>query len=173
MWVDCDAVICSEGFVVDENDNCVFGSCGGLLTDVNGNCYCPSFMETVNGDCIFKCIEGYTRNEAGNCTLIEDCDTEDELISHVEAELEALWKNSNASHTSSPMGDRVERGGWIVSGTDGYSFVPFPSAWVMTPCGIDGTINDGDIPDNLVGIIHTHPFYVGEDTRGVCGFGRK
>ncbi len=66
------------------------------------------------------------------------------------------------------MEDRVEQGGWIVKSGSDYSFVAWPSSLKMTPCGIDGTIDLNDIPANLVGYIHTHPFFSGENTISVC-----
>jgi hypothetical protein len=147
-------------------------SCGnGFVMNVEGECYCPDFMEVVNEKCTFRCLEGSIRNSAGNCVPV--CNTEDEILNAIQGKLDDLWKKSNASNTSIPMKDRRENGGWIVNGPRGYSIVPFPSTWVMTPCGIDGILNPEDIPANLVGMIHTHPFYRGEDTRGVCGSGKN
>jgi hypothetical protein len=174
MMIDCDQIVCPPGYESDGLGGCKPELCSnGFIRNSSGDCQCPSFMEVINEQCVFKCGPGFRRNETGVCVQVENCNTDDAIINALQAQLETLWKNSNASHTSIPMGNRMERGGWIVSSGGGYSFVPFPSTWVMTPCGIDGTLNPGDIPPNLVGIIHTHPFYQGEDTRGVCGSGEN
>ena len=142
----------------------------GYLRDINGDCYCPtSAMEVINGKCTFKCPTGYKRNEHGYCVQIQNCSTDDAIINAIQASFENLWKASNASHTSLPMSSRLENGGWIVNGPNGYSFIPFPSTLISTPCGMEGQINPSDIPSNLVGMIHTHPFYIGENTKSVCG----
>ena len=62
------------------------------------------------------------------------------------------------------MQDRMEQGGWIVKNGREYSFVAFPSDWVTSPCGINPPADwQGDIPDGIVGMAHSHPFFVGED----------
>ncbi|MEM6737773.1 MAG: hypothetical protein AAF620_17065 [Bacteroidota bacterium] len=33
------------------------------------------------------------------------------------------------------MDSRIESGGWIVNGNDGYSSTPFPDTWVAESCG--------------------------------------
>lgn len=141
----------------------------GFVRDWNGNCVCPSSMETINGNCTFRCVTGNRRNDAGDCVPIQNCNTNDPVLNGIQSQLDALWKASNASHTSMSMTNRIESGGWIVNGASGYSIVPFPSDWLRSACGIDGTINPNELPSNIVGMVHTHPFYVGEDTRGVCG----
>jgi hypothetical protein len=141
----------------------------GYIRNWYGDCVCPSSMEIINGNCAFRCVEGNRRNEAGTCILIQNCNTTDPILNALQGQLDALWKSSNASHTSALMANRKENGGWIVSGNNGYSIVPFPSNWVRSACGIDGTINPNELPSNIVGMVHTHPFYVGEDTRSVCG----
>lgn len=163
--------MCPHPFLIGEFVPCSDAPCeNGYIKDNDGNCFCPSTMEVINSQCTPKCPNGYRRNENGtNCVQIENCVTNDQIISALEGIFEELWASSNAWHTTIPMNQRREGGGWIVSGTPGgYSYVPFPESWVFTPCGIDAVINPSDIPANVVGLVHTHPFYVGEDRRSVC-----
>ncbi|MEM6737705.1 MAG: hypothetical protein AAF620_16705 [Bacteroidota bacterium] len=47
----------------------------------------------------------------------------------------------------------------------------FPDTWVAESCGINPPADwADDIPADLVGMIHSHPFYVGEDRRSICGY---
>ncbi len=140
----------------------------GFIRDWNNNCYCPSALEVINYQCTFKCPTGYKRNLDGICVPIDDCNTNDPIINALQDEFENIWKASNASHTSIPMANRLEYGGWIVSNANGYSFVPFPSDWTRKPCEINPSGN-WTIPQGIVGIVHSHPFFVGENTKIVCG----
>ncbi|MEM6737775.1 MAG: hypothetical protein AAF620_17075, partial [Bacteroidota bacterium] len=162
---------CGPGMVYDENEGCILLECNdGYLPSVNGGCYCPSHMEEIGEECMLKCGPGYHRTASNSCVQNEDCSTGDELINNLEAALDRIWKDSNASHTSVPMDSRIESGGWIVNDNDGYSFTPFPDTWVAEPCGINPPADwSDDIPADLVGMIHTHPFYVGENTKVPCG----
>lgn len=142
----------------------------GFIRDWNNNCYCPPALEIINEQCTFKCPTGYKRNLAGVCVQINDCNTNDPIINALQDEFENIWKASNASHTSIPMTNRLENGGWIVNGANGYSFIPFPDTWIRTPCGIDPPANWlNDLPQGLVAWVHSHPFYVGENVSSVCG----
>jgi hypothetical protein len=122
---------------------------------------------------IEDCGVGYTLNHKGECVkLIEPCGTGDPILdnANIQAGFNTTWAASNAFDSKAPMGDRLEQGGWIVLSNGVYSFVPFPNTWIRTPCGIDPPANwTNDIPNNLVGVVHSHPFYSGEDTRSVCG----
>ncbi|MFQ3212646.1 MAG: hypothetical protein ACI9L9_000907 [Marivirga sp.] len=126
MWVDCDHVICSEGWVADENGNCV-----------------PE---------------------------PEPCDTNDPILD--DETIQADFLNSVWGSTSSgiPIDDRKERGGYIVSKDGGYDIVYFPPTFTTDACGMYPPANwTSYIPDNVVGYVHSHPFYIGENTKGVCG----
>jgi hypothetical protein len=51
-----------------------------------------------------------------------------------------------------------------------YSYTPFPSDWERMPCGINPPADwQSDIPPNAVGWVHSHPFFLGEDRRSICG----
>lgn len=81
-----------------------------------------------------------------------------------------LWE---ASGTDQSINQRKEQGGWIVETEDnGYEVISFPSSWDTSACHIDLPGNFLEMtPQNLVGVVHTHPFYEGEDTTSsdVCG----
>ncbi len=172
MYVDCNEDFCDEGYQLDQNGNCIQDPCeNGYLRDLNGNCHCPSYMEVIDGNCVIRCPDGYSRTELGKCKKIEPCVTDDEVLNAIQEDLEALWKSSNGTHTSIPMQDRMEQGGWIVKSGSDYSFVAFPSDWVTSPCGIDPPADwRDDIPEGLAGWIHTHPFFVGEDISTICEY---
>ncbi|MEM6526326.1 MAG: hypothetical protein AAF693_21205 [Bacteroidota bacterium] len=163
---------CGPGMVYDENEGCVLLECNdGYLPSVNGECYCPSHAEEINSECLLKCIEGYRRDENNSCIKIEDCVTGDDIINNIQDIFEEIWNASNAANVGIPMNDRLEDGGWIVENNGQYSYVPFPSSWTRSPCGIDppSTWAD-DVPANVVGWIHSHPFFIGEDRRSICGY---
>lgn len=108
-------------------------------------------------------------------TLIDEkepCVTGDAILdnSSIQQSFSNIWGASNAALTGVPMSGRKEQGGWIVNNNGKYSFVPFPSSWGGTPCGISGPANWFDyFPSNAVALVHSHPFYIGEDNRSVCG----
>jgi hypothetical protein len=81
-----------------------------------------------------------------------------------------LWVDSE---TDLPINQRSEQGGWIVSkDKNEFEVIPFPSDWSTSACDIEAPNNFLDeIPPNLVGVVHTHPFFEGEDTTvpDVCG----
>lgn len=104
--------------------------------------------------------------------LVEPCETGDIILDDlsIQESLSNVWELSNAAKTT-PLSERKEQGGWIVENNGSYSFVPYPETWVGTPCGIQipqGYDYLADVPENAVALIHTHPFYNGEDTRDVC-----
>lgn len=119
------------------------------------------------------CYTGYVRDASGECVIAPDpCNTNDSIIDNLNVQnaFTDIWNNSNASNTSVPMQDRREDGGWIVQSGNWSTYIPFPETWTRSPCGIQPPANwADDIPDNLVGWVHSHPFYVGEDRRSVCG----
>ncbi len=112
-------------------------------------------------------------NEEGNCVLEpEPCVTEDEILSNIEIQNDlnnTLWFGSKAVDTDAPMSDRLEQGGWIVEVEGGYDIVFFPPTWSRDACGMYPPSHwASTVPANVVGVIHSHPFYVGEDRRSVC-----
>lgn len=100
--------------------------------------------------------------ETTNYRIIDDPDVRQAFLE--------LWE---ASRTDLPMDQRSEQGGWIVSTQNsGYEVIPFPADWSTSPCGIDLPADFIDqVPPNIVGVVHTHPFFEGEDITApdVCG----
>jgi hypothetical protein len=101
----------------------------------------------------------------------EPCETEDPILDNevFQINLNLLWQSSQPDE---PISERTEQGGFIVSDGNDFSIVNYPSDWIRTACQIDppnGFLND--VPENIVGVIHTHPFFSGEDTTSpaVCG----
>lgn len=117
------------------------------------------------------CPEGFYQNLEGDCIEILPCNTNDEILDSgtIQAAFANLWEDSGALNPDIPMESRVEQGGWIVINRGRYAFVPFDSSWTRTSCGINPPANwASTIPDNIVGYVHTHPFYFGEDRRSIC-----
>jgi hypothetical protein len=118
------------------------------------------------------CADGSVKPKDGDCPP-EPCDTEDPILdnSEIQSDLKnILWSGSNALDVNTPMGDRSEQGGWIVATDDGFDIVFFPPNWSRDACGINPPSNwANNIPDNVVGVVHSHPYYLGEDRSSVCG----
>jgi hypothetical protein len=147
---------CAKEYIIDANGNCVQG--------------CPSGQEIVNGNCEPVCPSGQRRDQNGHCTLIENCDTEDEIVNAIQNFLQDIWANTNVTSENTPMSDRLEDGGWVTERNGNYSYTPFPSDWERMPCGINPPADwQSDIPSNAVGWVHSHPFFLGEDRRSICG----
>lgn len=110
-------------------------------------------------------------DEAGSCF---DAEIEDEEAAAIFRDLEAasvLGNLRDNSNFDAPLQSaRLEQGGWIVETADGYGLEPFPSNWVRTACAILPVTPPGgvSIPENAVGMIHTHPFEGGESLEE-CG----
>lgn len=101
--------------------------------------------------------------------LVLPCNTGDDILddSGIQESLSSIWE---ASSVGGIMSARKEQGGWIVENNGSFSFVPYPDDWQRTACGIQSPSDWlSDVPDNAVAMVHTHPFYQGEDTRSVCG----
>ena len=100
------------------------------------------------------------------------CKTNDEVLnnSDIQSFLDNLWTNS---HVDRPIEERLEQGGWITRAQDGtFGFVDVSDEWITTSCGMAPPSNWLEqIPPNVVGFVHTHPFMRKEDTRSVCGKG--
>ena len=102
---------------------------------------------------------------------VEPCSTGNTVIDDLlfQVGLDGLWQSSNV-HL--PLNQRTEKGGWVVSTSNGYEIVPWPSSWTGYPCGIAAPANWYEFaPSNTVGMVHTHPFFEGDDTTStdVCG----
>lgn len=97
------------------------------------------------------------------CQPGNKCETGDATIDNtgVQETFEDQWGKSNADATD--QSDRLEQGGWItedpISGELG--FTEFPSEWTRQPCRIQ-LPEIITVPNNTVGILHTHPFQLGE-----------
>ena len=87
--------------------------------------------------------------------------------------LSALWESSNVGtiNDRTPLQDRVENAYWAVRDSRGAtSYVPLPDDWPRTACGIGMPADWRDyIPDEAYAFIHTHPYYLGEDVKSLCG----
>ncbi|GAA5038767.1 hypothetical protein GCM10011506_37020 [Marivirga lumbricoides] len=69
MWVDCDAVICSENYLADENGECVPDCEPGMVPDGNGNCIIdcgPNLVPDGDGDCVADLANALTAVGRGN-----------------------------------------------------------------------------------------------------------
>ncbi|MEX0648025.1 MAG: hypothetical protein WEA56_02550 [Balneolaceae bacterium] len=101
-----------------------------------------------------------------------ECDDGDPLLNDpgIQQAFFELWQNSG---TDLPLHKRSEQGAWIVhQENSGYKVIPFPGGWLSTPCEIMIPDNFYDvIPENIVSVVHTHPFNEGDDTTppDVCG----
>lgn len=81
---------------------------------------------------------------------------DDSMVGHGFA---VLWGLSNPDAPA--LGDRHERGGWIVKTATGYRMDVWPN--VGTSCGMNGGVPAP--PEGLsaiVGFVHTHPYFVGQ-----------
>ena len=140
-----------------------------------------------NGDPCEPCInepggpQGFCENQPGgadgipqgcaveeNNDIVEPCDTDDPIIDNNEDVFETLWENSDVDK---PIDQRQEQGGFITEDSNGeYGFEPFPSNWTYSACGISHPNGwESVIPHNTVGVVHTHPFMPGDNTKSVCG----
>jgi hypothetical protein len=100
----------------------------------------------------------------------EPCSTGNSVIDDLQTQqgFTELWQ---ASNTDLPIGQRREQGGWIVSTSNGNEVEQW-SGWATFPCGIAMPEDWYEsAPSNTVGIVHTHPFFAGDDTTApaVCG----
>ena len=148
-----------------------FVDCGiGYLRNYRGECECPEgYMIEVGDRCLAKCADGFRWDENLECIKIEQCLTGDPILDGIQAQLQGIWGSSNGVCTYSPLEDRIEQGGWIVEENGVYSIVPFPESAVHEPCQI--AIPLSSMPPNAVGIIHSHPYFQGEDIQSICGEG--
>ena len=89
-------------------------------------------------------------------------------------EMLRLWESSGMGATeeaSVPIGQRKENGSFVVRRGDGsIGYVPVGADWERTPCGMNPPPGwEDSIPEGTIGFVHTHPFFEGENTLGVCG----
>lgn len=107
----------------------------------------------------------------------DTCQTNDSIIDDtiVQAAMHEAWQASYGPEMYPlPLNQRKEKGGWIVSTSNGYEVDPWPSGWTGLPCGIAMPANWYEsAPSNTIGMVHTHPFNVGDDVSApdVCGPG--
>ena len=100
------------------------------------------------------------------------CETNDLLIDNIGVQMsfERLW---DESRTNLSIEQRFEQGGFIVQNPNNeLGFVNFPEDWQRLACEIiipENYLNS--VPSNTIGVVHTHPFFEGEDTTSpnVCG----
>jgi hypothetical protein len=121
------------------------------------------------------CGDGMVSDGNGECVPKPDpCDTGNNILDseEIQSDLLKIWSGSNANNGDIPMDERLEQGGWIIEINGGYDVVFFPPTFLRDPCGMSPPSNWKDlIPDNIVGYVHSHPFYIGENTMGPCGTG--
>lgn len=101
----------------------------------------------------------------------DPCETGDPVLDNtgIQEALELIWE---ASKTNLPIAQRVEQGGYITKSNGKYKFISFPKTWSKFACGINLPSNwKNSIPSNTVALVHSHPFFVGENTTAsnVCG----
>jgi hypothetical protein len=121
----------------------------------------------------FLCAPGEVKDENGICVAEPDpCNTDNEYLdnSWFQQLMDDIWQNSMVVDTSTPMSERREDGGWLVDNGNGtISYVAYPTTWLRAPCGIDPPEDwYNDVPDGAFALIHSHPFFEGEDTGSVC-----
>jgi hypothetical protein len=71
------------------------------------------------------------------------------------------------SNTSAPDGfDRREDGAFVVhdSASGEISLVPFPPSFVRHACEIEFPDGGFELPPGTIGMVHTHPFSIGDTT---------
>ncbi|MEO9886920.1 MAG: hypothetical protein ABJR05_09750 [Balneola sp.] len=90
-------------------------------------------------------------------------DTGDPILDNegIKKEIYNLMVESNANDTD--QSERVEQGMWITKdpNTGKYGYAELGEGWSNpTACGID--YDNPSLPPNAVGIVHTHPFSIGE-----------
>lgn len=120
---------------------------------------------------VVDCGEGFEPDGRGGCQpAVEPCITDDKVLDSKDFQesMKAIWDASNAADKTVPLNERRETGGWIVDNEGQISFIPF-QCFVSNPCGML-EVKDwrNEIPQDVIGYVHSHPFYKGEDTRSVC-----
>ena len=173
-------VTCTQWVYIDDDDNDGGGSGSGSGDDpvacnpdggptdqicIEGGGAVPDDPVFIENPCDRPDPPAYC-SQAGSCYDANIANDEHEAILKViedQGALNQLWTDSNFD---APQEQRLEQGGWIVQDptTGTVSFQPFPDNWASAPCEIIPITPPGGptIPDNAVGIIHTHPFETGE-----------
>lgn len=149
----------------ESESNCEVGCDNNWNPTGGGGGYMDSSPEPKD------CPEGFYQNLEGECIESLPCDTNDQILDSgsIQSAFSTIWEQSGALNPNIPMDSRIEQGGWIVENNGRYGFIPFDSSWTRTSCGINPPVNwASTIPDNLVGYVHTHPFYHVEDIGGIC-----
>lgn len=162
--------ICAEWVYIEGEDSGGGGGTGGPSDDPG---YCdpngldPCFDEGDGGSTpVPPCSEANPPEWCSN-----PCETGDPILDNtgIQEALELIWE---ASKTSLPIAQRVEQGGYITQSNGKYKFISFPKTWSKFACGINLPSNwKNSIPSNTVALVHSHPFFVGENTTAsnVCG----
>lgn len=112
----------------------------------------------------------------------EPCLTGDPVLDHsMSVEIfQHLWKQSNVTTTTSSgpiinmRSQRSEAGGWLVKESNGrLKFWDLEQGWVKSSCGLLPPSQGYSPPtlelgETIIGFIHTHPFFEGENISGIC-----
>jgi hypothetical protein len=145
---------------------------GYYCNDNNGNDYDPNWNWPKSGGGGGSSRGSESGSDEDDCRppycITDDdpepCDTNDEIMNdnNIQNKLVELWQQSN---TDLQIEERSEQGGFIVESNGGYDIVNFSPDWASSVCEITLPSNYLDtIPNNVVGIVHTHPFFEGDDT---------
>jgi hypothetical protein len=90
----------------------------------------------------------------------------------VQIGFDAIWEASNFGDPAAPnpREDRRENGMFIIRNPDGtLRWDKWPNAWETQACGIAMEDDWRDyLPDNLIAVAHTHPWFIGEYYKDVC-----
>lgn len=157
--------ICAEWVYIEGEDSGGGGGTGGPSDDPG---YCdpngldPCFDEGDGGSTpVPPCSEANPPEWCSN-----PCETGDPILDNtgIQEAMELIWE---ASKTNLPIAQRVEQGGYITQSNGKYKFEPFTNL-THSACGITGNMVP---PNSTVAYIHTHPFFVGENTTLACGAG--
>ncbi|MEQ9264568.1 MAG: hypothetical protein RLN81_05065 [Balneolaceae bacterium] len=157
--------ICAQWVYVEGEDSGGGGGTGGPSED-------PGYCDPNGLDPCFDDGDGGSA-PAPPCSqpdppkwCTDPCETGDPILDNtgIQEAMELIWE---ASKTNLPIAQRVEQGGYITKSNGKYGFKPFTNM-THSACGITGSMAP---PNNTVAYVHTHPFFVGENTTSVCGTG--
>jgi len=149
--------------------SCDDGSGSGNDNDNNDpspgddNCGEGSLPGTDDGQCVDEPDDPFEDPEP--------CETGDEILDdpNVHGEFQNLWDSTNFGDEISPnpLDQRLETAAWIIQTSTGFEALPLDENFIerQDACGID---YNGPVPENVVGLIHTHPYTVGTDLTSIC-----
>lgn len=158
--------ICAEWVYVEGSEGGGGGGSTGGPSDDPGDCdpngLDPCFGEGDGGSTPVPPCSQVDPPEW--CT--NPCTTGDPILDNtgIQEAMELIWE---ASKTGLPIAQRVEQGGYITQSNGKYKFEPFTNM-THSACGISGNMAP---PNNTVAYVHTHPFFVGDNTIPACGAG--